>query len=547
MQNTQKKEREFSLRAMIWGVVVGIIMMALISYMLAVIGLDMNVSPVSIVLGILLVPLIGGKSNVREITQMQTTASAVASLMAGFSISYIAALWYSEDFNLFVPVAIALLSAAAGIVLVTIVRTQFLTDPGLRFPQSIICITALENVDNFKGKPAKILIGSVVVGVIFAFLQNILHVISVMFDFSKFLPEGMTMGFMLMPMLIGLGYVLGPKACAFLFLGSLLSNILLAPIGTSAGWYISPAVDYSQMQNFNVPLFVGLSLSAMIVPLFKQWRSIKNAFKIDLQASKESSKEISLKWYIVIGALCMVGLMLIFWLYYGANPFIISALLIVAIFFALIALRVASETGLGALLPLALTLTAITYLLTQDVVVSLMMSFAANCFFSLAGNTMMDLKTGYDVGANPQKQVWAQFIGIVPGAICGLVFLYLLINSFGLHSDYATYPFGKMFYAVATGLSGEAGDAFHVGRLLIGVGSGAVLSLVGLPAAIFGISLYLAPATIAGIALGGLIRWILTKRLGQERAKVYDNASVGLILGDTLVTIGLTVFTFFSA
>lgn len=543
----KKAAREFSLRAMIWGVVIGIFMMALISYMLAVIGLDMNISPISIMLGILLVPLIGGKSNVREITQMQTTASAVASLMAGFSVSYIATLWYGESFNIFIPVAITLLSAAAGITLVAIVRTQFLKDPTLVFPQSIICVTALENLGSLKGKPAKILIWSVIIGVVIAFLQNILHVVPVMYDFTKFLPEGMTMGVMLMPMLVGLGYVLGPKACAFLFLGSLLSNIVLSPIGTSAGWYVSPAVDYSQMQNFNMPLFVGLSLSAMIVPLFKQWRSIKSAFKIDIQASKEGSKELTLKWYIIGGALCMVGLVLIFWLYYGANPLIIAALLIVSIFFALIVLRVASETGLGAIIPLSLTLTAITYILTRDVIVSLMLSFVANTFFALSGNTMMDLKTGYDVGANPKKQVWAQFVGIVPGSICGLLLIFLLVNAFGLHSDYATYPFGKMFYSVATGLSGEAGNTFHIGRLFIGVGSGTVLTLLGLPAAIFGISLYLAPATVTGIALGGLIRWILTKKLGQERAKVYDNASVGVVLGDTLVTIGLTVFTFLSA
>lgn len=543
----KKIAKEFTLRSMIWGVVVGIFMMALLAYMYAVLGLDMNVSPVSIVLGILLVPLIGGKTNVREVTQMQTTASAVSSVMTTYATCFVASLWISDQYNLFITVAVMLLSSAVGIIMVAFIRKQFIADKSMAFPQSVLCVTALDNVGNMKGKSARVLYIFVIVGIAIVVGQNILGIIPVMFDMTQYLPEGMTMGFMFMPLMLGLGYVLGPKACLFLFIGSVVSNLILAPIGTSVGWYPSPGVNYTAMQNFNIPIFVGVALAAMFIPLIRQWRTLKNALRFDVGATKESSREFSLKGFIIGGALCMLGLLLIFWLYYQINPFLVLLLLIITLFFSLICVRVASEIGLGANIPLSIVLIAIAYLLTKNVLGSLMIAVVMFSIATLAGNTMMDLKTGHDVGASPKKQIWAQFVGIVPGVILGLVFLFMFIGVYGMESDYATFPIGKLFYSITAGMSGEAGELFDVGRLLIGGAAGTVLTLTGLPAIILGFSLYMPPATATGIAIGGLIRWILVKRLGQERAKIYDNAAVGVILGDTLVTIGLTVASFFSA
>lgn len=138
-------------------------------------------------------------------------------------------------------------------------------------------------------------------------------------------------------------------------------------------------------------------------------------------------------------------------------------------------------------------------------------------------------------------------MGIVPGAVVGAAFFHLLLRIYGLDSDYATFPIGRMFYSIAAGISGEdTSGVFHTGRLLLGGGVGAVLTFANIPATILGLSLFLAPQSVTGIALGGFIRWLVTAKLGTERAQVFDNAPVGLIIGDTLVNIGIAAFTFFS-
>ena len=49
--STFENQKEFTFRAVLWGIIVGIIMMALLIYLAAVAGMDLNVSPVASVLG----------------------------------------------------------------------------------------------------------------------------------------------------------------------------------------------------------------------------------------------------------------------------------------------------------------------------------------------------------------------------------------------------------------------------------------------------------------------------------------------------------------
>lgn len=56
------REKEFTFRAIFFGILVGIILQCVMVYLDAVAGLDMNVSSIATMLGILLMPLVGGAS-----------------------------------------------------------------------------------------------------------------------------------------------------------------------------------------------------------------------------------------------------------------------------------------------------------------------------------------------------------------------------------------------------------------------------------------------------------------------------------------------------
>lgn len=542
-KETNRVEKEFTVRAIFWGIIVGLIMMALLIYLVAVAGMDLNVSPVASILGVILIPLIGGPTNKKEINIMQTTASAVALSCTGLAIYYVAAMFLGYEFKWSVIIITLLLANLIGICFVTLLRKQMVEDPSLPFPQSIMCKTAIDNGGNLTGKDAKILFLFAAVGLIIVFMQNILGIIPAMIDFSKYLPEGMVLGILLMPMMLGMGYILGFKISVILLIGSLVSNLVLGPIGTNLGWYVNPQADYSGMQNFNIPIMVGMSLFASVLPLIKQRKAILRAFTFNSSNLDEESKVVPVKLMIVCMIICILGAIVFYKITYNINPIHMLFFIILGMATALISVRIQAESGLSAALAFSVFQIVIVYSIIREPIVTLLISFMSGAITLLAQNTMMDLKTGYMLEASPKKQVWAQIIGIIPGIIIGTVFFYGLVKAHGLSSNHISYPIGKMYYSITSGLSGEMSNVFDMGRFAIGGIIGLAMSFVGLPAGALAITLYLMPSVVLNLSIGGVIRGIIEKRFGEKCAETYNNAATGLVIGDALVAIVIVVLT----
>lgn len=540
-----KVEKEFTFRAILWGIIVGIIMMALLTYLAAVAGMDLNVSPVASILGIILIPLIGGHTNSKEINIMQTTASAVALSSSGLTVYYIAAMFLGHEFNWYEIIITLLLANLIGICFVTLFRKQMVKDPNLPFPQSVMCKTAIDNGNNLTGKDAKILFSAVCIGVVIVFLQNIVGIIPVVVDFSKYLPKGMVMGILFMPMMLGMGYILGFKISISLLVGSLASNLILAPIGTNLGWYPDPAVDYSAMQNFNIPIMIGMSLFASAIPLVKQRKAIFRAFKFDSGDLNEESKVVPVKLVVISMVLGIIGTLIFYKITYNINPLYMLFFIVLGMATALISVRIQAESGLSAALPFTIFLMVVVYSITKNPIISILICFMSGSITLLAQNTMMDLKTGHMLDASPRQQVWAQIIGVIPGIIIGTIFFYGLIKTYGLSSNHMSYPIGKMYHAVAEGLSSTGGvsSVFHIGRFIIGSVIGLGMSIIGLPAGALGLTLYLAPRVVVGLSIGGIVRKIIEKRFGEKSAEAYNNAATGLVIGDALVAVGIVILS----
>lgn len=540
--NTIQK-KEFSARSIIWGIIIGVIMLALSIYLLAAVGMDMNVSVVASALGVMLMPLIGGATNKKEVNIMQTTASAVAYGSLGLVSCYVAAMLFGYEFKLSLIVIILLLANIIGICFVTILRKQVVEDPSLPFPQSVMCKTAIDNTGMLTGRDTKMLIIFVVIGLLLSFFQQIMHIIPLTFSITQYLPDNMVMGITLMPMLLGLGYVMGPKISSILLIATVCSNMVLAPIGAKLGWYPDVKTTYSDMQNFNISIVVGMTLIASIVPIIKQRKAFINAFNFkNIKFSGKNSAPIKLITMILI--VSVLGLSLFLNLALKANFFLMLLFVILGIFISLIAVRMQAESGLSAALALNIFYMFAAYYVTHDPIATLILLFAEFSIMMLAQNTMTDLKTGYLLDSTPRKQVWAQFIGIIPGIIAGALFFYGFIRSYGINSETISYPMGKVFYSIVAGMSGGGmKDVFNSWRFIIGGAVGLILTLFGLPAGAIALTLYLRPEVIVCISLGGIVRGILNKKVGKDRAERYNNAATGLVVGDALIAVVVVILT----
>lgn len=546
--NTVVEERsEFSPRAIIFGIGIGLILLAMLIYLDAVAGMDLNVAPVATIVGIFLLPLFGGPTNRREINIMQACASATAFSCMSLTGNYIAMLLSGQKFDFVGVICVLLLANSIAICLVGIFRNQYVNDKELPFPQAVISKTAIDKIGHLDGKEAKMLFIAAGVGALISLLQNY-EVIPLIVDFTKYLPEGMTLGILLLPMMIGMGYVLGSKICLILVITTLLVNLVLSPIGVGQGWFEDPAVDfYTGIQNFNLPMVIGMALISAFIPLIKQRKAFFSALDFrKISVSKNDDDSPSPVMFVLLLVSCAA--MVIFCaIYYNINALQMILFLLISIIFSLVAVRVMAESGLSAATALNVFQVIIAYVVTGNITLALLVPFITFNVVLFTQNTMIDLKVASMIKGSPTKLMKAQYMGAGVGTVVGVLFFFFFFKTYGLESDLFQYPWGHMYHALASGLADAgASEVFHLGRFAIGGGLGVIFSVVGLPTGAIALAAYLAPKTIMGVAIGGLIRLVIEKTKGDETAVRLDNAATGLVIGDAVINIVVVVITIIS-
>lgn len=551
MQNETKsintKKREFSFRAIFFGILVGLLLMALMMYLDAVLGLDTDVAPIASMIGVLIIPLFGGATNRQEVNIMQTCATATTFAAYSLTGNVIPMLIMGEDLRLLPTFIVLLLADAMGICFVSILRDKFVYDPKLPFPGSVMCTTAMDQIDNQDKSLTKLLIIATLCGAFLSFMQN-MGFMPWMTSFTKWLPvDGMTFEIMFMPLVLGMGYVLGAKNALCMMAASLVVCFIEGPLGTSKGWFANPAEDYfAGIQDFNLPIVVGTALFAALLPIVKEWRSIADAFKLKKSDgnAENSDRDYSLKSILAILLVVTVLLIVFCNLYYGIKVAHMVICMIVSLLFAMIAVRVSAESGLSAGIPLNIFMIVIAYGLTKNALFAMLIAFMNFNTFILAQDTMYDLKIGQMVKSSPKKLLKAQFIGILFGCTAGVFLFAGIISVFGLDGELFTFPFGNMYYSIVAGISeGGATAMFNPLRFGLGAVLGTLLSTIGLPAGGIALALYLAPRTIMGISVGGIIRFIIEKTKGTGFAEKMDNAATGLVIGDALVCVVIVILS----
>ncbi|MDZ7770816.1 MAG: OPT/YSL family transporter [Woeseiaceae bacterium] len=176
-----------------------------------------------------------------------------------------------------------------------------------------------------------------------------------------------------------------------------------------------------------------------------------------------------------------------------------------------------------------------------DSIVAAIMVGAATCVaMSQATDLMLDLKTGYLVGATPRMQQWGQFIGAWLGPIVVIGVIFVLHEAFTLGSDRLPAPQGQ---ALASMIDGIMGGDVPTEKYAAGAVLGAILSAVigGLGITV-GLGFYLPFNIVLTYSLGTLGRELANRFKGRSWS---DNVGIpiaaGLIVGEALVGVGYAI------
>ncbi len=562
--------KEFTLRAVLLGVVMAVVLGAANAYIGMVAGLTIAATfPAAVVAMAALRPL-GG--SILEENVARTTASVGEALVAGaiFTIPafVIAGVW--ESVNFWVSAFIMLVGGLLGVLFVIILRRTLVEDSGLPFPESVAA-GEIHKAGQKGTTGSKYLVIAGVTAAVIELIKNAsgIRVLGTyMTGFWSWgssriaqgaaLAQEYTGGIYLStpsasPALLGVGYIIGPRLSAVVFAGGVLGwwclvpvmgfvNRDLVPLADAQGW--SAVYVGVVWQTMVRPLAVGTMVVGAVWTLWSMRQSLLAGFGrvfADLgqvkavQAPSRIEQDLRYRWIVfgIIGLLVPITVLY----YYFTSSFggsIVAALVMVVagILFAAVAGYLVGVIGssnnpisgltLSTLILAALLMVAIGLTGDKGVLAVLGVAAVVCCAMGIAGDMMQDLKVGHILGGTPASMQKGELIAVIAAAPFLAGVLLLLGKAYGFAgapgADPATAlpaPQAGLMALVSQGIvGGEMVWPLFMAGMLFAV----MLILVRAPSPMLvAVGMYLPIYSTFAIFIGGVFRWLVDSWIERKK------------------------------
>lgn len=569
---------EFTAKAVILGVLFGLIFGASTVYLGLRAGLTVSASIPIAVLAISVLKRFGG-STILENNIVQTIGSAGESVAGGVVFTIPALIFLAPNgpayFSYFQILMLAFAGGIMGVLMmVPLRRALIVKEHGvLPYPEGAACADVLIAGER-GGALAKTVFTGLGIGALWKSLSWIFQVFTTQIGYTMartgFFPNA-TLDVDISPEYMGVGYVIGPRIAGVMFAGGVLSWLVLLPMLSILGNYMTvplPPVPASGLMISQMSaqqlwsayiryIGAGAVLAAGIITLARTIPTIISSFRDSVKefgggrsgsVSRVRTEHDIPAMVVLVGSL----LLAVFLAVAPRMPTqgnILAAVLIVifGFFFVTVSSRITGLIGSSSN-PIS-GMTIATLILTCTIFVALGWTGDAYAPVALcvgaviciaaaqAGGTSQDLKTGYIVGATPVYQQIGLIIGVVAcSLVIGVTTLYLhrvmVIGSQALPAPQATL--------MATIIKGLLSRNLPWGLVLVGIFMSVTLELCGIHSLSFAVGSYLPIATTAPIFAGGLVRALVERKTGvKEESEVGSGTlfSSGLIAGGSLAGI----------
>jgi putative OPT family oligopeptide transporter len=576
---------EFTAKAIILGILFGLLFGASTVYLGLRAGLTVSASIPIAVLAISVLKKFGG-STILENNIVQTIGSAGESV-AGGVVFTLPALIFLVPFGpaYFNYLQITMLTLAGGILgvlmMVPLRRALIVKEHGvLPYPEGTACAEVLVAGER-GGKLAGLVFSGLGIGALWKSLSWTFNIFrqDVGYSFARTsqFPNA-TVSVDISPEYMGVGYVIGPRIAGTMFAGGVLSWLVLLPLLSILGaalttpfppihpnFALNPTTGRPFLLSEMSPgqiwsayiryIGAGAVLAAGLITLARTIPTIISSAREGFRgmgaaggaASIRTERDIPMS--IVLGGSLLLAIFLAVMPGLPTQGNVVAAVLVVVFgfFFATVSSRITGLIGSSSN-PIS-GMTIATLIITCLIFVGLgwtgdIYSPVALCVGAIiciaaanAGNTSQDLKTGYIVGATPLYQQIGLLIGVVASAlVIGMTTLYMH-RVFGIGSQDVPAPQATL---MATIIKGLLSQELPWGLVLVGVFIAVTLELCGIHSLSFAVGSYLPIATTAPIFVGGLVRWMVERRTGvaaESDLSAGTLFSSGLIAGGSLAGI----------
>lgn len=558
---------ELTWPAVIVGWFLGVIIAISIGYAALILGFSIEGSELAAILGFGILRGILRRKSIIENNIVQTIASGVNGASSGmmFSVPAIFILGYGDKFDPVLLTFGCIAGAFLGIAFIIPLRKHMIDFERLTYPGGVAVATILKSPGAGVQK-AVILLAAAAIS---AALQAVSQETGVSnWDFGALLglPEYMNGIWYLSLLTIGTGFIAGRGGVAFI-IGGFVAYWFLSPMLSITGGFPLDEIgavisDPNQLRLLLYrPLGIGMLIGGAIMGVILALPLIITAIRSMQQSASTKSAAaadempIKLLYVAIVGAALLLAFIAIRSVESVGFVRGIGMALLGTLWIWMSGIILSEAIGRTNWSPLSgMTLVGITLLIILthgmergDSIVAAIMVGAATCVaMSQATDLMLDLKTGYLVGATPRMQQWGQFIGAWLGPIVVIGVIFVLHEAFTLGSDRLPAPQGQ---ALASMVEGIMGGDVPTQKYMAGAVLGGILSAVmgGLGITV-GLGFYLPFNIILTYSLGTLAREFSDRFRGKSWSEnVGIPIAAGLIVGEALVGVFYAILYVVSA
>ncbi|MCH9634244.1 MAG: hypothetical protein S4CHLAM7_09890 [Chlamydiae bacterium] len=560
---------EMTLKAVILGIILSIFFAIGNAFIGLKAGMTVSASIPASVISMGILRTCFKRVSILENNIVQTMASAGEALASGVIFTIPTLYFLGESISIGRTFMLSILGGFLGIFFMLPMREHFVVKEHgkLLFPEGTACAEILKAGE--KGaKKALLAIYGVLLGALFRFCTGFLHLWPEVLTLKIKSFRNSVVSLDTTPALLGVGFIIGPRIASTMLSGGLLGWWIIMPlmkIFASGQAIVPPATEaFSSLSNSdiwsNYIRYIGAGGVTVggILSLFRIFPGIVRAFKLAFKKTAKDVGDESLKVlrtakdlpypFVIIGAIfCLLGLWLI--PVFHLNFFSVLLIAVLGFFFVAVTSMTVGLVGsssnpasgiiimtllISLFLFLAFGWTDRIYMITAAIV-----SSVVSVAICIASDTSQDLKTGFLVGATPQKQQIAMMIGTVAAA-CVIGFTLILLNkAYHLGSSQLSAPQATLLSMIVKGFI--QGDLPYQ-LIIVGVLIGISVELMGIHALAFAIGLYLPLETTTCIFVGGLVSLLVHRKRAEGWSEKGVLFASGLVAGDALMGILVALF-----
>ncbi|MFH1549101.1 MAG: oligopeptide transporter, OPT family [Planctomycetota bacterium] len=572
---------EFSLKAVVTGVILGILFGMANAYLGLAAGVTVSASiPVAVMSVGVFSALhkfgLGRRATVLESNMSQTIGSAGESLAAGVIFTIPALILWGESPDEMTIFIFAALGGILGVLCMIPLRRYLVKEEhrNLPFPEGTACAEVLVGSDVGGVKAKRVFVG-LGIGAAYTFLMNVVGLWKggVSLTIGALRNAKLSLG--LNPAYLGVGYILGRRIATMMVAGSVLAAVVFFPLVAQyvdMDWQkVAPpqlADTLAKLETVEAKkaaiisfyirhIGVGAVAFAGIITLIRTFPTIIGTLRLtaaraiagrrgDAPVDARTDRDIGFR--IVLGGVIVLAIIIAFVPIIPVR--IIGAALIVVFgfIFVTVSSRICGIVGsssnpvsgmtIATLIGATLLITAMGITGMEAKVAAISVGAAVCIAAAVAGDTAQDLKTGFLVGATPWKQQIGEGIGVLTSAAFIGVTLLILHSTYTIGSEKISAPQAMTMKAIVDGLVGGNLPWLF---LLTGAAIAAVFELLGMRSLPLAVGLYIPLGTTAPIFIGGLLREGVDRKLKKSGVRGEREGGVlfgsGMIGGEGLVMV----------